>query len=78
MFWNKKKRSRRDLKAVVRKTAEQGTMEDIEPDEVTDVIDLAAERVRATHEACQRKTDEAVENLKSIRLPEPGHSESAG
>ena len=77
-FSKKKRRSRQDLEAVVRKTEERGTMEEIEAEEVTDVIDLVTERMKKAHEECQRETDEAVEKLKSIRLPEPGPTESVG
>jgi hypothetical protein len=78
MFRKKRRRSRKDLEAVVKKAAEEGTMDEIDEEEVTDVIDLVAERVKRTHEECQRETDSAVEKLKGIRLPKPGPAESAG
>jgi hypothetical protein len=77
MFKKKsRKRSRRDLKAVVDKR-KKGDDLDFDADETTDIIDLAMEKAKRSAEACQEEVRSTAETIKTIRLPKPGPTEEA-
>ncbi|MCP4204264.1 MAG: hypothetical protein GY769_20295 [bacterium] len=73
----KKRRSKRDLKAVVDKRKKDDSIE-FEVDEVTDIIDLSLEQTKRVAEECQEEVRETVEKIKDLRRPAPGPTEEAG
>jgi hypothetical protein len=77
IFGKKKRRSRQDLKAVVDKR-KKGEELDFDEDEVTAVTDLVLERTKRASKACRDELDKAVDDIKTLRLPEKGPTEEAG
>lgn len=69
-----RKRSRRDLKAVVN-GRKSGEALDFDEDETTDVIDLTLEKMKRDNEACQREVRDTAEELRTLRAPAPGPTE---
>ncbi len=75
IFKRKKRRSRKDLKAVVDKADKNGKAPDFEVDETTDVLDLAFEKARQSSDACREEARETIDAMKTIRLPQPAGTE---
>ncbi len=62
----RKKRSKRDLKALVN-NGKRGDLIEFDHDEVTDIIDLSLERTKRTAKACQDRLSDTTEDLKNLR-----------